>query len=295
MKYLTATILLLFVGIMTISTASAEPSSSDWVVDASTAVDMLEDATLLDTRGAAAFGFGHVEGSKRISWKDFSPSKKALRGELISPSKAAQKLRKLGVSNEKPVLVFGDPEDGWGEDGRIVWMLRTLGHQATYLVDGGYEAMADAGAKTSLGFGSSVAKGDFKAQKTSRYVAKAADLKKKSHLIDTREAREYRGETPYGESRGGHVPGARHIYYKELMGDDGRLKSAHQIRARLKNAGIEKDDEVIVYCTGGVRSAWFAVVLQHLGYANAKNYAGSMWEWSSLDPTSYPLETDTAK
>ena len=62
------------------------------------------------------------------------------------------------------------------------------------------------------------------------------------------------------------------------------------IRQRLKRlkdsgilkvaAGIDPDRPVIAYCTGGVRSAWAALVLSRAGVATA-NYDGSMWEWAA--------------
>jgi len=46
---------------------------------------------------------------------------------------------------------------------------------------------------------------------------------------------------------------------------------------------------VVTYCTGGVRSALLAVLLEaRLGIV-AANYDGSLWEWSSRDDL--PLET----
>ena len=42
--------------------------------------------------------------------------------------------------------------------------------------------------------------------------------------------------------------------------------------------------------SGGVRSAWLVVVLMDLSFAHARNYAGSMWEWSALPSDQYPLE-----
>lgn len=289
-------LLILVVSIMVTAPllVDAKPSSDDWIVDAPEAVAMLENATVLDTRGLASFGFGHVAASQRVSWKSFTPSKKAARGTLVAPEKVSAKLRKLGVSNDRAVLVYGDPVDGWGEDGRIVWMLRALGHEKTYLVDGGYDALVSAGADTTLGPSGSATKGDFVARPTTRFSAAADEVKDADHVFDTREEREFLGKTPYGESRGGHVPGAHHLYYRALMTEDGEIHSAKNVHALMKKFGVEKKDDIVVYCTGGVRSGWFVVVLQHLGYRNARNYAGSMWEWSSLDPTSHPLQKGAA-
>ena len=56
----------------------------------------------------------------------------------------------------------------------------------------------------------------------------------------------------------------------------------------LNQQGITQDREVVVYCTGGVRSAMGYFVLKYLGYS-VRNYDGSWWDWS-LD-ASLPVET----
>lgn len=280
--------------LLTISTAYAEPKDDAWIVSPAQAHSMLEGALVLDTRGALKFGMGHIEGSQRAAWKDFSRSTKAKRGVLKPAESIASDLRELGVSNGRAVLVVGDPIGGWGEDGRIVWMLRSLGHQSSFLVDGGYDALKEKGAPLSRGLATKAAPGDFTPRPTDAYGAGPEDVQSAvggpAHLIDTRETREYRGATPYGESRGGHVPGASHLYYKEFLNKDGRVLSESNVRERMKELGVGTDDDVIVYCTGGVRSAWLVVVLQHYGFDGARNYAGSMWDWAALDPEDHPLQ-----
>ena len=58
---------------------------------------------------------------------------------------------------------------------------------------------------------------------------------------------------------------------------------------RLKKAGIPSNKQVVVYCTGGVRSGWLVMLLADLGYKDARNYAGSMWEWAARPAKDYPL------
>ena len=43
-----------------------------------------------------------------------------------------------------------------------------------------------------------------------------------------------------------------------------------------------KKDNIITYCRTGNRSLFAAQFLEEKGY-NAKNYAGSIWEWSNFD------------
>ena len=44
--------------------------------------------------------------------------------------------------------------------------------------------------------------------------------------------------------------------------------------------GLEADQEIVCYCTGGVRSSWLYFVLKLAGYQKVRNYPGSWWEWS---------------
>ena len=62
--------------------------------------------------------------------------------------------------------------------------------------------------------------------------------------LDAREPREYAGETPYGESRGGRVPGSNHLFYKDLLDADGYILSAQQIRAKLSAIGVADGSEI---------------------------------------------------
>jgi thiosulfate/3-mercaptopyruvate sulfurtransferase len=113
---------------------------------------------------------------------------------------------------------------------------------------------------------------------------------KKLIVIDTRSLREFAGATPYGEQRGGHIPGAVHFYFKDLIDTKGYLLPRNQIIDKLNHFEIKLDTPIATYCTGGVRSAFFTAVLADLGFTNIKNYPGSMWEWSAAAPSSCPLE-----
>jgi thiosulfate/3-mercaptopyruvate sulfurtransferase len=132
-----------------------------------------------------------------------------------------------------------------------------------------------------------VRRGDFVVRRTDRWSAGRDTLA--GVVIDARSPEEYAGATPHGESRGGHVPGARSLPFRELRGPDGRLLPRPALEAKLAAIGARPDTPVVAYCTGGIRSAWLVAVLADLGYAHVANYAGSMWEWSAGDPARYPL------
>ena len=272
-----------------------------WIINATTAKQLIEaGATILDVRSRISWGFGHAINARCVNWQEFSQKTLPNKGKLLDNSQVLEQLlRQIGISNNKPVIVIGNPTSPlhFGEEGRIVWMLRTLGHSQVAFVDGGQQALVQADVALEMWGTKPQQIGDFRINRTTTWETSAHQLQSRLNhsqnliIIDSREAREYAGATPYGEKRGGHIPSAVHFYFKELLQPNGYLLSSEQIDYKLKLVGIEKDSdkEIITYCTGGIRSAFLVAVLVNLGYTNVKNYAGSMWEWSQAENYSYPL------
>ena len=275
---------------------------NQWLVNAAEAKQLIEQgATVLDVRNIVVWLLGHVTGAIRVTWQQFSQQKSSCKGRLIEDSGVMeQKLCEVGIFNAKPVIVVGNPAHGFGEEGRIVWMLRTLGHPQAAFVDGGHAALVRAGVSIERGLKPLPERGDFVVKRLPLWEIGRDELKAKLAAtaspsliaLDTREPREYAGATPYGERRGGHIPGAVHLYFKDLMDERGNLLPRDEIIAKLDRLGIARDTPVAAYCTGGIRSAFVVAVLVDLNFDNVKNYSGSMWEWSAADASSYPLCQD---
>lgn len=277
---------------------SAAELATRWQVEPATAARLIAGgATVLDARPQLlpkwiSLGRNALPMAIAVDWRDFSdPRARQWRGRLHPDDRVlGAKLRALGIDREDAVVVAGDPVRGWGEDGRIVWMLRTLGHQRAVLVNGGYRALAqvvprDRQPPPSPGNFTPQRSPQWTIDKESLQAALATDA---MVILDGRSPAEYAGATPYGETRGGHVPGARSLHFRNLIGPDGRLLPRPQIAARLQELGVTPTTPVAIYCTGGIRSAWLTVVLTDIGY-DARNYAGSMWEWSASAPDAFPL------
>ncbi len=269
--------------------------SSRWVIEADEARALLAaGALLLDTRGEELRTAVPLMGSTAVTWQEFSVPDLPNKGHLLSDdAELTDKLRALGVSAGVPVVVVADSANSWGEDGRIVWTLRTLGHPQSFLVNGGVVALLAGG---DLSLTAPTVPGDFIVARTGAFEIGKEELagligQPDVVILDTREPREYAGATPYGETRGGHIPGAKHVYFKDLIGGDGRILQGETLKARLADLGVSETTQVVSYCTAGIRSGFVTAVLKTAG-VNARNYAGSMWEWSAEDSTAYPLVTD---
>ncbi|WP_204152810.1 rhodanese-like domain-containing protein [Leptolyngbya sp. CCY15150] len=263
-----------------------------WIVTWEMAYAYLhQGATLLDARGKTwTPRFSKV---RRIQWQWFTPHEPTQRGCLLNQDvQLSNLIHRLGIT-DAPVLVVGDAHHGWGQEGRIVWMLRSLGHPAACWVDGGWAALPSQpipqtppSCRPTLSI--------------ERVPTWTIDRETLRHLItqpggdrpwvvlDVRTLAEYQGALLHGECRGGHLPGALHLDSRDCLTPQGYLRSAAEIGNRLAQHGITRQHRIITYCTGGIRSAWMTTVLVQLGYV-AQNYAGSMWEWSAGAAQDYPL------
>ncbi|TGM05139.1 sulfurtransferase [Leptospira jelokensis] len=251
---------------------------------------------LIDTRSIIARTTSQVPGAKVLGWEELSQSEAPFRGKLRPEAQIQKIISNLGISRNDFILVLGDGKNGWGEEGRIVWSLREVGYPHSYWYDGSVPSLREAIEKSKRN------------QKTPNPIQKSSNISnavvfKKTdinleeikqqlkfgryQILDTREPREFSGATPYGESRGGHIPSAKLFYYQTLFDEVGRIKSKEEVDKILIQIGVTPKKPIIAYCTGGVRSAFVVGILRSYGY-NAYNYSGSMWEWSSY--TDLPLE-----
>ena len=76
-----------------------------------------------------------------------------------------------------------------------------------------------------------------------------------AHLVDVRSAREFAA---------GHPKGARHLPPESIKAGD---------------TGLASDDEILVVCLSGHRSAGEAKRLAAMGYTNVANVKGGLLAW----------------
>ncbi|WP_158542673.1 sulfurtransferase [Lujinxingia litoralis] len=245
---------------------------------------MAEGAAVLDAREASDFRRGHLPGAANLPWTTLVRGEK--QGALGDDALVEARLREAGVRAGTPVVIYGAwrAPGTWGEEGRLHWTLEYLGHRQVKVLWGGVQAWEAAGGELERGGQGDRAAGDVVARRQEGRRATTEEVvaavgRKGAVLLDTRERAEYEGRARYGESRGGHIPGAVHLWWEDLF-EGPAMKPRAEIEAMLRARGITPDQEVIAYCTGGIRSGFVYSVLRALGYAQVSNYDASMWEWT---------------
>ncbi len=240
--------------------------------------------TVLDARSLLRFlADGHIPGSIRCSWKTATAGL-PLDGRLADPDVAAATYAGMGVRDDKPVLVVGDWDRGWGEEGRVAWDLDYLGHGDVRILLGGIHAWTGPRARLPAQPGpSSGANAVFSANpRDARRVStpalrKALASERPPLVIDARETGEFAGATPHGESRGGHIPGAVSLPWRWVLG---LPPEARRVRFA---AFLADHDSIVVTCTGGVRSGFVVALLDEAGVGPVANHDDGMWGWARSD------------
>lgn len=251
------------------------------------------NVVLIDAEAPASYQRGHIPGAVNLHFTQFADIKS--RKENAYPVRVADAEKLLGgagIGNDTVVVIY-DGGDGKAATG-LWFALDFFGHEKMKVVNGGFRKWVKEGRATTQDTPKVVKK---------TYVAKAhpekvvtldrlkKDLRKKNvMLIDARTLNEYIGQTvPDGTSRGGHIPGARHLEWSKLGGDLETFKSADEMKKILAKHGITPDTEVITYCNAGIgRSSYLSLALELAGHDKVKVYSGSWEDWSS-DPR-LPIE-----
>lgn len=248
-----------------------------------------DDVVVVDARSKMAFmASGHITRAVAATWHDFSDPNSGIKG-LLDPDigRLEKKLGALGIRNDRQVVVYSNPFDNWGDEGRMYWMLKYLGHPNVRVLDGGWVKWSQEMRRFEIG-PASPRPAVFKATMDASRITTKAEVKKlvagphpETVIADARSPEEYQGAVQQGIARGGHIPDAVNIPWNQFFNPDGTVKPVDALHALLEKEGIAVGKEVVCYCTGGVRSAWLYFILKLAGYEKVKNYPGSWWEWGN--------------
>jgi len=239
---------------------------------------------VVDARGAEQYAAGHIVGALHLD--GFGGIPRAANNDMAPPDDFAGVVGALGIGNEHTVVVYDTPSQRMG---MVAWAFLYYGHQDVRILDGGITRWLAEGRPLTTTV-PAVARNTYVARPVealycSLEQAKAAVDRDDFVFWDTRSREEYEGSASAGYgtiSRLGHLPGAAHLEWTELLDPETRtLRPAAELRQMLTGCGITPDKQVAGYCGGGARGALGAFVLQVLGYSRAQTYAGSFQQWSS--------------
>jgi thiosulfate/3-mercaptopyruvate sulfurtransferase len=264
-----------------------------WVSTAWLEGHLGDDATILDTQpDCHDYFMAHIPGAVALEEKTLRAPLRGLPAVILRPSHIASLFGRVGISNDKPVVVYTAKGGwkGWGdglEQCMVAYVLLRMGHGKVYLLDGGMDKWIAEGKKTSQIF-PKVKPATFKPILQEDFylnMKEVKELKEKKEviLLDARPPNIYRGEAgPWIKS--GHIPGAVNLPWASLMDDKNKtqLKPVAEIKSLAEAVGATKDKLIICSCgTGREATNEFTIFRHLLRYPKVKLYEGSWTEWSS--------------
>ena len=198
-----------------------------------------------------------------------------------------------GITANTPITVYDTR--GIYSAPRVWWMLKALGHQNVYILNGGQPAWE----KATLPVSEQQQYGKLTYQATPRpgwFANSSAVLQAintEAQLIDARSAPRFKGEVsePREGVRSGHMPGAFNIPFDTLL-KDGYFLSVEQLKAVFDRANVDLRKPIICTCGSGVTACIIAVAAVMCGATQVSVYDGSWSEWGA--DTQYPVVKDVS-
>jgi len=238
-----------------------------------------------------AYKTGHIPGAVCWRWKDMLWD--SHRREFPAPDDFARRCGAAGIGNDTTVVFYGEGVQfgfyAW-------WTFRYCGHKNVKILDGTRYRWAAEGrpfVTEEPQAASPVVYTPVKRVERMRIHRDKvlAVLRKNGTLIlDGRSPEEYRGERvggpggpDVGALRYGRIPGAKHLYFEELLDGNRAFKPIPDLRSLFEARGAGPGHNIIAYCRMSHRATvlYFALT-QLLGFKNVKIYDGSWTEWGNL-------------
>jgi len=240
--------------------------------------------------GPPTYGDGHIPGALHWPWKESLWDR--ARREFVLPPDFASLLSRFGVTPETTIIFYSDRCQFATY---ALWTCLLRGHTRVKVLDGSRTRWVKQGRPLTIEL-PVVTPTDYPVRmpdesgRISRDGVLAGLDNPDRVLLDARTPEEYRGERvkpapgfDHGAERKGRIPGARHLFYRELLNDDESFKPADQLRQTFEARGATPDKDLVIYCRLSHRATlvWFTARYL-LGYPRVRSYDGSWTEWGSM-------------
>jgi len=239
---------------------------------------------------AEAYAAGHIGGAVHVAPGELVSGIKPATGTLPDTARLRHLFERIGYRPDARIIVYDDEGGGWA--GRFIWTLDIIGHADWWYLNGGVHAWAAAGLPLQS-TAATPAPTTVSISIDRRPIAETQDILDRLGdpgvtIWDCRSIEEFDGRR-VAAARGGHIPGAVHLDWLDLMDPARQLRLRNDLEELLRMRGISRDKEVIVHCQTHHRSGLAYLVARALGFPKIRGYHGSWSEWGNRTDT--PIET----
>jgi len=247
---------------------------------------------------------GHLPGAVHLDWQaDLGYTRDGVRDLLLPPERFAAAMEAAGIGDESRVVTYAETD--YSGAARLWWALNFYGHERASVLNGGLTKWQAEGRPLSTEI-PKVVPAHFSPRlqpnwiaTTGEILASLGDPAQHGSIVDTRPPEQYAGQAvwtpagslylPPGEAwvdaggrrlRGGHIPGA------VSLPSSGNLEpavwtflEAEALRERARQAGVNSEGRIILYCGVGISASLGLFALHLAGFQDLALYDASWEEW----------------
>lgn len=250
---------------------------------------------LKDSYGEEVYKKEHIKNAVFADLKKVMSSEEREHGgrnPLPDVEDFKRSIEKLGINKNTLVVAYDELKIAGAA--RFCWMLRYVGHTNNYVLDGGINKWITENRKLYMEENNGreklhITNEDFNISLNEKIKADVNYIKdnmgKDFILVDSRTNIRYEGIEEPIDKKAGHIPGAKNIYWKDMLKEDGAVD---ENKVRENFLPLKDYTNIAAYCGSGIDATFNFLLLDEVGI-KAKVYAGSWSDWITYEDN--PIES----
>lgn len=267
--------------------------STEWLAGELAAPDLaILDASLhlpnAERNPRAEFAEKHIPGARFLDLAALHDPDSPLPGKVPDGERIARWLGERGIGPQTRIVLY---DDSMLRSAARAWVLLDLaGLSNVAVLDGGLAKWTaeDRPLESGMPDHDTVGRPATAVRMTDIRDKAAMLANLDSHpeqVVDARDAARFTGadEDAVHGLPGGHIPGARHLFFRDVLNEDGTFRDTETLQRLFAEAGLDTEKPIIVTCGSGVTASVLLFALRLVGAPRTALYDGSWSEWGA-DP-----------
>jgi thiosulfate/3-mercaptopyruvate sulfurtransferase len=170
---------------------------------------------------------------------------------IMGPTEFSEMAKSLGIGEDTLVIAYDNSRGVYAA--RLWWALNYYGHTNVKVLNGGWKKWTTEGRPITTDSTIQATSSKFEPHENQSLMSTTTqilDIDNNREVIiwDVRSKEEYTGENDRGNKFAGHIPGATHLEWLNLVDEKTHLlKPAKELFSLLGNHGITKDKRIHSY------------------------------------------------
>ncbi len=237
---------------------------------------------LVAPSGAELYAAGHIPGAVHLDYAEhLKDDDTPYATRVAPPERFAAVMSANGIGDDTLVVAYDEGDVPYAA--RLIWMLEYYGHDAAFILAGGYKGWLANGGSPTTDVPTYSAQ-PFTPRLRPHLRASRADVlavaegRSDAQLLETQRNKTY-------ALRSYDIAGSVRLSGNDLLDDSdgGRVVPRERLDALVDERGLDRTKRTIVTCGSGVSASGAYIALLEAGFSDVAVYDGSWMEWAHDD------------